>query len=493
MLRYLAVIPSPGDLARQSLRSKMYVSLGFGCVFAIVAISVITFLYDHHRVNEQSVERAEAVLQTIRKHWSPDPTSSTRSTLLDALVESHTDLVITAISAEGQVIENVGHVADPGFEKSLEFIPEGESLPIRIAVWQDRSTEVQAFGRRAIVVVLVATLVCVAVAFGVGGALLTFVLRPVEKMAVGLRHGGELLAEVPTELKVLQREFNRRRVTWLETLRQLEATNREVSALYTGLSENTLLAILDPKGQIKDVNRRFCEVQGKIKEQILGKDLEDLGWHCSTGRSIHNMKAQWLSSTLVRQEMLRGPESEPTACIDTTFVPCRDEEGQIIKVLMMGVDVTARVNAELDVAWSRAFLHEVVASLDAQLAVIDSVGRIVLTNSAWASAPDPILGGKEAVTLGSNYLTACEAAILDDPAYESRMELAAAIHAALDGSLSRFQIEHLSETAESQRCFVVTLQSIEISGEIFIRMQRQEITEWRSRSFKTDSLRQSSN
>ena len=491
MLRLFADLPTTADISRLSLRHQLYLMISLGCLGAIVSISLLTFLYDRHRVDEKAIRHTDTLLRTIRNHWDHRDDQPSNSELLATLVESNPGLALTVVSQDGKTLAKVGNDADQSFESSLSFIPHGHSTPVTAFAWFDRSADIHASGRRTLVLALSATFVCIAVALFVGATLLAFVLRPVEQLAIGLRHGGELVAEVPPELRVLQREFNRRRTSWLATLRELEATNREVSALHTGLSENAVLAILSPLGQIQDVNRRFCEVQGQPKEQILGRELDDLGWIGDSGCSLVNLPLQWMANSLVRQELIRGSEFNPTVCIDTTFVPCRDDEGRIMKVLMIGVDVTARINAEHDVAWSRAFLHEVVASLDSHLAVLDSQGRVVMSNNAWTSSKDPLRGNKDPIDIGGNYLKALEDAAYDDLNLDFRFELVAAIHAALDRSVSRFQTECVLEDSASQRHVLVTIQSLDVHGETFVRIQRQDVTPWRKETLAPHSTQES--
>jgi len=111
----------------------------------------------------------------------------------------------------------------------------------------------------------------------------------------------------------------------------------------------------------------------------------------------------------------------------------------------------------------------------AHIALIDSGGRIVLVNEAWAefaratgSAIDPD------VAVGANYLEICRKAAKDDAFAEQALT---GIEAVLGGKLTQFSIEYPCNSPAEERWFLMTVAPLDFSGHTGAIISHLNITE----------------
>ncbi len=116
-------------------------------------------------------------------------------------------------------------------------------------------------------------------------------------------------------------------------------------------------------------------------------------------------------------------------------------------------DVTEQVLARDALQDSEFFIKSILNSLTAQIAVLDGQGVIVAVNEAWKKfgrendSPDPT------DYLGSNYLSACEAAIEQGDPVARRVDQG--IRAVLDGTETHFSMEYPCHSLKQKRWFSV--------------------------------------
>jgi diguanylate cyclase (GGDEF)-like protein/PAS domain S-box-containing protein len=128
---------------------------------------------------------------------------------------------------------------------------------------------------------------------------------------------------------------------------------------------------------------------------------------------------------------------------------------RIEKVVGAIMDITERKKTEEMLRSNEIFIKGVLNSLTAHIAVLDEHGIIVVVNEAWKKfarendSPDPD------AYLGTNYLTACEAAIkMGD---ESANQIDLGIRAVMNGLRSKFNAEYSCDSPTQQRWFSITV------------------------------------
>lgn len=118
----------------------------------------------------------------------------------------------------------------------------------------------------------------------------------------------------------------------------------------------------------------------------------------------------------------------------------------------------ARHHADLRLARSEDLSRIVLDSLPAHVAVIDTEGKIVVTNQAWQQFLAENGGVPAACDVGSNYLTACQC---DDQA----AKVSAGIESVLGGEREQFTLEYPCHAPDQDRWFLLTVTPLARQGE----------------------------
>jgi PAS domain S-box-containing protein len=119
------------------------------------------------------------------------------------------------------------------------------------------------------------------------------------------------------------------------------------------LEVNTLLDSLPGLAFLKDkshryliVNQKFCNAMGYTKEEIIGKTDFDLLPHHAAVKYINEdmevLKSGEIIHTIEEQTLVDGK----LVTIGTRKVPVKDNSGQVIGLIGLGVDITERKEAE---------------------------------------------------------------------------------------------------------------------------------------------------
>lgn len=129
-------------------------------------------------------------------------------------------------------------------------------------------------------------------------------------------------------------------------------------------------------------------------------------------------------------------------CLETTLTPVLDRSGTCRHILGCTLDATLRANAQEALRVSEAFTRTVINSLDVQIIVLDSGGRIVSDNDEWRRHVEqygaPGMAGGAA---GLSFIDTCMSLeqLVDS---ESVVKLDAGIRGVLRGKITHFATEY---------------------------------------------------
>jgi len=121
-----------------------------------------------------------------------------------------------------------------------------------------------------------------------------------------------------------------------------------------------------------------------------------------------------------------------------------------------------RTQSAAAVESSVAMAGAVLAALPGETAIIDTVGTIVQTNDAWATAPRTSAAAQLALKMGANYLDACGNSI-DMPPDIART-LCTSLHSILRGERTEFAIEYPTSRRGEDRWFEVRARRLACFG-----------------------------
>ena len=166
----------------------------------------------------------------------------------------------------------------------------------------------------------------------------------------------------------------------VEARRQAQKTLSEAEQKYEWMVENTNegIAVIQD-GRFKFVNRRLCEVTGQEEKALIGARL---------GPFIHESDRDWVVPRL-QTDTDGSEEPKPfdfrvmSQKGNTLWANCNavlvDWDGRRALLAFLS-NVTARKQAEMDLAYERDILEQVLRNIPVLIAMYDSEGRVVLVN-----------------------------------------------------------------------------------------------------------------
>jgi len=127
---------------------------------------------------------------------------------------------------------------------------------------------------------------------------------------------------------------------------QLQQREEEMKSLLMALDTTCLVAEVAPDGRITFINSKNVETLGDSKEQIEGKFHHDIDFQART--QPEKYKAFWndLLNGIPRQREFSLNVKGRTIWISEFYTPIRDSGGVVIKIIIIGFDITQSKEVE---------------------------------------------------------------------------------------------------------------------------------------------------
>ena len=162
----------------------------------------------------------------------------------------------------------------------------------------------------------------------------------------------------------------------------LEDKTQLLENLSQALNASTIVAYTDPEGVILDINRRFCEVSGYSRDELIGKTHRIIrsGYHSkeffvSLWRTIKE-------GGIWKGEVCNRKKNGELYWVDTTIVPFKDEAGQIYRFMAIRHEITNLKNVLNELHQSETQLSAIFNSSVDGLVLLDENQKIEKVNSA---------------------------------------------------------------------------------------------------------------
>jgi len=158
-----------------------------------------------------------------------------------------------------------------------------------------------------------------------------------------------------------------------------------------------------------------------------------------------------------------------------------DNAGNMTRLQAVGMDITARKQAEAQRLANHKFRDAILDSVPSQIAVLDHTGRIVAVNQRWrdfALTNSPTPGQPASNTqVGTNYLAICRAAMGSDEGGSAALAHDGILRV-MNGNAPNFQLEYPCHSASQQRWFTLAATPLNMDNQALV-ITHTDITERR--------------
>lgn len=172
----------------------------------------------------------------------------------------------------------------------------------------------------------------------------------------------------------------------VEAQRRLRESEHLLQTIVDTLPEN--VALKDREGRYILVNEQFARTHGVAKADAIGKRASDFDfWPEHTKRWIamdRQILEQGLPATDIDHELVHADGTASMRVLHK--VPFRNDRGEIVGILAVSRDITARKRAEQDLVRSERLLQTVIDALPQAVFLKDLRGKYLMVNAAYAAA-----------------------------------------------------------------------------------------------------------
>ena len=278
-------------------------------------------------------------------------------------------------------------------------------------------------------------------------------------------------AQSPEPLKAISPETTRRALHELRIHQiELEVQNDELrhsqEALDISLSRYFDLYDLAPvgyftlseSGVIRQINILASTLLGTLRSALVGQPLSRFIFKEDADR-YYRHRRQLLTSASPQADELRMVDSEGRPFwVQLAATVGQEKDGETVLRVVLN-DINKRKQAEVALQKSEAFSAAILDSLGAEIAVVDRDGGIVAVNQSWRRYSSGNVGQPgqpiSAITVGTNYLTACQAASGSRKADARR--IGDGVQAVLAGRLLSFSLDYPCHSAKQQCWFCMSV------------------------------------
>lgn len=240
-----------------------------------------------------------------------------------------------------------------------------------------------------------------------------------------------------------------KRVKAEQDLRRSEAEYRKLV-----MTVPSLICRVAKDGTTLFVNEHVRDLTGYSPEELVGRNWWEVFFPGQLRAQVDSLMEDFREGDVAGKEMtLLDKAGSTKTLLWSSFNTWSDGNKAPAEFNFAGIDVTARKAAENALRESGAFTRAVLDSLDANIAVLDGVGRIVAVNKSWLVFAGVNDGDLSRMGVGCDYLAVCEKAAAEGD--ETSKMVADAIRDVLMGIRSTFSMEYPCDSPERKRWFVL--------------------------------------
>lgn len=260
---------------------------------------------------------------------------------------------------------------------------------------------------------------------------------------------------------------------------------RELRIAAIAFETQEAIMITDSAHMILRVNRAFCDITGYAPDEVIGRTPKILqsGRHdAAFYQEMHDKlesAGRWFGEIWDKRK--NGEIYPKWLSISTVHTLA----GDVSHYVATFVDITEHIKNRVQLAESERFTRATLDALDSHIAVLDSTGRIILTNAAWRRFAQQ--NGQIAATVseGADYLAVCQQATA--PNDEGAATAARLISDLISGRRMEGHFEYPCHAPRGERWFACRGTRFAGDGPVHVVMTHQNIT---ARKRAQEALRQ---
>ena len=130
-----------------------------------------------------------------------------------------------------------------------------------------------------------------------------------------------------------------------------DSANREMIAQRHAIDEAVMVTVTDLDGRITYANEKFCRISGHSREELLGKNHRVFKSGVHPAEFFRAMYARITAGKVWRGEICNKAKDGSLHWLDTTIVPRAGQGGSLIGYMATRFDITARKEAEAQIAY----------------------------------------------------------------------------------------------------------------------------------------------
>jgi PAS domain S-box-containing protein len=235
----------------------------------------------------------------------------------------------------------------------------------------------------------------------------------------------------------------------------------------------TVIADLD--GLIEFVNPAFTKLTGYTAEEAIGLNPRVLKSGLTPSETFVELWATITAGKTWEGELLNKKKNGELFWERAVISALYDDSGAITNYVAVKEDITERKQTEEALRKQEQFIHSTLDGLSAHICVIDSHGKIIITNRPWDRFALDNNAAEGTCGVGTSYLEVCTSAC--ENGIQETEEFVAVVKSVIDGTLSEFVKEYPCHSPTEDRWFICRINPFNVSGVNYAVVSHENITE----------------
>ncbi len=175
------------------------------------------------------------------------------------------------------------------------------------------------------------------------------------------------------EMGVISATINALLKTMSKTFAELQKSQKHTAEYINAIYAGGLVSVSDIDGNITYVNEKLCEVSGYSKDELIGK-AHNIFRDINTPTKIYQELWDTVKNGTIYHNLMKNRAKDGSSFyVNTTIIPIKDENDNVIEYIAFRDNVTELVNSKKEL--KRTFLHDSLTSLGNRFKLIGDISK----------------------------------------------------------------------------------------------------------------------